>query len=140
VGYALASPAIADALARVRPIFNVNGPAQAAAVASLAAREAVAARVADTRRVRRKLHDGMAAAGLDPVPSQTNFVYADVPGGNGASLADRLLRAGFIVRALGGFGAPGAIRVTCGTDEEIALFLAALPTAAADAGGARQGP
>ena len=42
VGYALASPEIADALARVRPIFNVNGPAQAAAVASLAAREAVA--------------------------------------------------------------------------------------------------
>jgi histidinol-phosphate aminotransferase len=131
VGYALASPEVADALARVRPIFNVNGPAQAAAAASLAAREAVAARVTHTRRARAELHDGLAAAGLDPVPSQTNFVYADVPGGDGAGLADRLLHAGFIVRALGGFGAPGAIRVTCGTDEEIGLFLAALPAATA---------
>ena len=66
-------------------------------------------------------------AGLDPEPSQANFVYADAPGGDGAGLADRLLRAGFIVRELTGFGAPGAIRVTAGTDEENALFAAALP-------------
>jgi histidinol-phosphate/aromatic aminotransferase/cobyric acid decarboxylase-like protein len=37
-----------------------------------------------------------------------------------------LLRAGFIVRALDGFGAPGAIRVSCGTDEENAAFAHAL--------------
>jgi histidinol-phosphate aminotransferase len=129
VGYALGSPEIADALARVRPIFNVNAPAQAAALASLPARDAVGDRVAHTRRARAKLEAGLAAAGLDPVPSQTNFVYADVPDGDGAGLADRLLRAGFIVRALGGFGAPGAIRVTCGADDEIAAFLAALPGA-----------
>jgi histidinol-phosphate aminotransferase len=127
VGYALASPEIADALARVRPIFNVNGPAQAAALASLEAREAVSTRVMHTRAGRATLYDGLAAAGLEPVRSQTNFVYADVPGGDGAALADRLLQAGFIVRALGGFGAPGAIRVTCGTQEEIAAFLSALP-------------
>jgi histidinol-phosphate/aromatic aminotransferase/cobyric acid decarboxylase-like protein len=50
-----------------------------------------------------------------------------VPGGDAAGLADRLLRAGFIVRELTGFGAPGAIRVTAGTDEENALFADALP-------------
>ena len=131
VGYALASPEIADALGRVRPIFNVNGPAQAAALASLDPRDALAARVAHTRAARARLHDTLSAAGLDPVPSQTNFVYADVPGGDGAGLARRLLHAGFIVRALGGFGAPGAIRVTCGTDEENAAFAQALPEAVA---------
>jgi histidinol-phosphate/aromatic aminotransferase/cobyric acid decarboxylase-like protein len=31
-----------------------------------------------------------------------------------------------IVRALSGFGAPGAIRVTAGTDEENEIFAAAL--------------
>ena len=36
VGYALASPEVADALDRVRPIFNLNQPAQDAALASLA--------------------------------------------------------------------------------------------------------
>ena len=131
VGYALASPEIADALGRVRPIFNVNAAAQAAALASLGRRDALGERVAHARAARASLHDTLAEAGLDPLPSQTNFVYADVPDGDGAGLAERLLHAGFIVRALGGFGAPGAIRVTCGTDEENAAFARALPQALA---------
>ena len=42
IGYAIASPQIADALNRVRPIFNVNQPAQEAALTSLHEIEAVA--------------------------------------------------------------------------------------------------
>jgi histidinol-phosphate aminotransferase len=129
VGYALASPPIADALDRVRPIFNVNQPAQEAALASLHERHAIGGRIAHAQRAREQLFSALASAGLDPEPSQTNFVYADVPGGDAAGLADRLLRAGFIVRELTGFGAPGAIRVTAATDEENALFAAALPDA-----------
>jgi histidinol-phosphate aminotransferase len=126
IGYAIASPQIADALNRVRPIFNVNQPAQEAALASLHEPEAVRRRIAHTRAARDELHDTLAAAGLDPIRSHANFVYADVPGGDGDGLADRLLHAGFIVRALRAFGAPGAIRVTVGTDEEMRLFAAAL--------------
>jgi histidinol-phosphate aminotransferase len=126
VGYALASPDIADGLDRVRPVFNVNQPAQEAALASLHEQHAIAGRVAHARQARDELHAALASAGLEPEPSQTNFVYADVPGGDSARLAERLLRAGFIVRELTGFGAPGAIRVTAGTDEENALFAQAL--------------
>src|SRR3954447_6968304 len=126
VGYALASPDVADALDRVRPIFNVNQPAQEAALASLQEHEAVELRVAHARRAREFLRETLAGAGLDPQASQTNFVYADVPGGDGAGLAERLLREGVIVRALGGFGAPGAIRVTTGSDEENEVFAQAL--------------
>ena len=126
VGYALASPEIADGLDRVRPIFNVNQPAQEAALASLHEDHAIAGRVEHARKARAMLEAALADAGLDPEPSQTNFVYADVPGGDAAGLADRLLRAGFIVRELTGFGAPTAIRVTAGTDDENALFAAAL--------------
>ena len=126
VGYALASPDVADALDRVRPIFNVNQPAQEAALASLHERDAVALRVEHARRARKLLFETLAGAGLDPIASQTNFVYADVPNGDGEGLADRLLREGVIVRALRGFGAPGAIRVTAGSDEENELFAQAL--------------
>lgn len=126
IGYALASPEVADALDRVRPIFNVNAPAQAAALASLGDGDAVADRVAHARRARELLGRALAGAGLDPWPSQANFVYADVPDGDGDGLAGRLLQQGFIVRALRGFGAPGAIRVTCGTDEENEAFAEAL--------------
>jgi histidinol-phosphate aminotransferase len=127
VGYAIAPPQIADALNRVRPIFNVNQPAQEAALASLHETDAVRRRIAHTREARDQLHDTLAAAGLDPIRSHANFVYADVPGGDGDGLADRLLHAGFIVRALRAFGAPGAIRVTVGTDDEMRLFAEALP-------------
>jgi histidinol-phosphate aminotransferase len=127
IGYALASPEVADALDRVRPVFNVNQPAQEAALASLHEVEAVGLRVQHARAARVRLFDALAAAGLDPEPSHTNFVYADVPGGDGEGLARRLLEEeGVIVRALSGFGAPGAIRVTAGTDEENEIFAAAL--------------
>jgi histidinol-phosphate aminotransferase len=126
VGYAVASPEIADALDRVRPIFNVNQPAQEAALASLHETEAVQRRVAHTREQRDKLFDTLARTGLEPIRSHANFVYADVPDGDGEGFAQRLLERGFIVRALGGFGAPGAVRVTVGTDDEMNLFAAAL--------------
>lgn len=126
VGYAVASPEIADALDRVRPIFNVNQPAQEAALASLHETEAVAMRVSHTRRARELLRQTLAGAGLDAQESQTNFVYAAVPDGDADGLTERLLREGFMVRALAGFGAAGAIRVTAGTDEENAAFAEAL--------------
>ena len=126
IGYALASPAVAAALDRVRPIFNVSQPAQAAALAALGEREALIERVVHVRAARERLREAMGDAGLAAVPSQANFVFAEVPGGAGDELAERLLGEGFIVRALRGFGAPGAIRVTCGTDEENAAFHAAL--------------
>ena len=129
IGYAIASPQIADALNRVRPIFNVNQPAQEAALASLHETETVRRRIAHTRKARDELHDTLRTAGLEPIRSHANFVYADVPGGDGDGLADRLLHAGFIVRALRAFGAPGAIRVTVGTDEEMRLFAAAIQDA-----------
>ena len=44
-------------------------------------------------RARALLFDALADAGLDPIPSQTNFVYADVPGGDAEGLARALLGA-----------------------------------------------
>jgi len=126
VGYAIASPEVADGLDRVRPIFNVNQPAQEAALASIHERDAVRGRIEHARRGRQAIARALAGAGLDPEPSQANFVYADVPEGDGLGLAERLLHAGVMVRALDGFGAPQAIRVTVGTDEENELFAHAL--------------
>jgi histidinol-phosphate aminotransferase len=124
IGYAVASPRIADGLERVRPIFNANQPAQEAALASMEAD--ISGRIAHARVARARIHAILAEHGLRPLESQANFVYADVPGGDGPGLAQRLLREGVAVRALDGFGAPGAIRVTAGTDEENEIFAAAL--------------
>src|SRR5205085_1181557 len=82
-----------------------------AALASLHESDAVARRIAHTRDQRERLYETLAGAGLEPIRSHGNFVYADVPGGDGDGLAERLLHKGFIVRELRGFGAPGAVRV-----------------------------
>ena len=45
---------------------------------------------------------------------------------SGRTSSSELLRLGVAVRELGGFGAPGAFRVTCGNDEENQYFAAAI--------------
>jgi histidinol-phosphate aminotransferase len=58
-------------------------------------------------------------------PPVANFVYAET-GGDATALFGALLREGVIVRPLGPFGAPGAIRVSVGTAEENDLFASSL--------------
>jgi histidinol-phosphate aminotransferase len=58
------------------------------------------------------------------VPSLGNFVYVEV--GDGRELFEQLLRQGVIVRPLTGFGAPEAIRISVGADEENLFFGTAL--------------
>ena len=59
------------------------------------------------------------------LPPVGNFVFVEV-GEDSQPVFDALLREGVIVRPLRPFGAPGAIRVTVGTEEENELFAAAL--------------
>jgi histidinol-phosphate aminotransferase len=68
---------------------------------------------------------GFAPAG----PAVANFLFVEV--GDAAALADALLHEGVIVRPMGPFGAPGALRITAGTPDEIAFLAAALERAGA---------
>jgi histidinol-phosphate aminotransferase len=64
--------------------------------------------------------------GLEPAgPAVANFLFAET-GADCRPLFEALLAEGVIVRPLHGFGAPEAIRVTCGTPDENAFFAAAL--------------
>jgi histidinol-phosphate aminotransferase len=126
IGYAVAHPGVIAALERIRLVFNVSQPAQLAALAALDEDACVADRVERTRRGRVRLHHLLAQAGLDPLPSRANFVFARVPGGDGAAFAHELLLQGVAVRALAGFGAPDAIRVTVGTPAELRFLAGAL--------------
>ena len=55
-----------------------------------------------------------------------NFVFAETGEDDARPLFEALLREGVIVRPTAGFGAPGAIRVTVGTEDENAFFAEAL--------------
>ena len=125
VGYGIAPEDVVVATSKVRRAFDVNAPAQAAAVASIGRSEELARRRAANAVGRAQLADALRAHGLDPVgPALGNFVYVEV--GDGRAFFDRLLQQGVIVRPLAGFGAPEAIRVSVGTADENAFFAAAL--------------
>jgi histidinol-phosphate aminotransferase len=126
VGYGVGPEEVVSAIAKVRNAFDVSQLAQDAALASLGHDAEVARRRRATATARAELERVLAGAGLrTAAPAAANFVYADV-GGDARALFERLLREGIIVRPLGPFGAPEAIRVTVGTDAEHELLAAAL--------------
>lgn len=125
VGYMVAPAAVVTAANKVKRAFDVSSAAQEAALASLDDADELARR-------RRVNAEGM--IGLEETlrshfevagPAVANFLYADV-GGDARPLFEALLREGVIVRPLHGFGAPTAIRVTCGTKEENEFLAAGL--------------
>jgi histidinol-phosphate aminotransferase len=129
VGYGLAAEEIVAAVGKVRRAFDITTPAQVAAIASLEAPGAQA-ELERRRRVNAEGRPAVEAAlrehGFEPAgPAVANFVFAEV-GEDSRPLFEQLLREGVIVRPTGGFGAPGAIRVTVGTPEENAFFADAL--------------
>jgi histidinol-phosphate aminotransferase len=126
VGYALAPKAVVTAIGKVKRAFDVTTAAQEAALASLDAGEEVERRRRENAQGRVQLEEILRASGLDPPgPAVANFLFAEV-GDDARPLFEALLREGVIVRPAGGFGAPGAIRVTVGTPEENELFGEAL--------------
>ena len=128
VGYALAHPAVADMMNRVRQPFNVNSIALAAAAAALDDMEFVARSYADNLQGMKQLEEGARALKLDFIPSHGNFVTIRVAQGgkSAAEIYKRLLRRSVIVRPIAGYGLPEHLRVTVGTADENQKFLSAL--------------
>jgi histidinol-phosphate aminotransferase len=128
VGYALAHPSVADVMNRVRQPFNVNNIALAAAAAALDDMEFVARSYAENLQGLRQIEEGARALGLEFIPSHGNFITLRVAQGgkSAAEIYKRLLRRSIIVRPVAGYGLPEHLRVTIGTADENAKFLAAL--------------
>ena len=124
VGYAVGPSDVCAAMAKVRRPFDVTTPAQVAALASLDDAAELARRRAVNAEGLVRLESALRDHGFDPVPSVGNFLYVET--GDGQALFEQLLREGIIVRPLAGFGAPGAVRISVGTPEELDLFAAAL--------------
>ncbi len=126
VGYALAPAAIVTAVGKVRRAFDINSQAQEAALASLDDADELERRRSLNSEGRGQLERILRQHGLEPAgPAVANFLFAEI-GDDARPLFEALLAEGAIVRPAGGFGAPGAIRVTVGTPDEHEFFSAAL--------------
>jgi histidinol-phosphate aminotransferase len=125
VGYAISHPGVAELLNRVRQPFNVNGLAQAAALAALDARDHVARSQDVNRHGLAQLRTGLMEFGWSVAPSAGNFVLADT-GEPAGPWYEGLLRAGVIVRPVGSYGLPQHLRITVGLPEQNDGLLQAL--------------
>lgn len=133
LGYGIARPELIAVLQKTREPFNVNGIAQAAAVAALGD----TAHQRETRRIteegRAYFEEEFSRAGLQFVRSFGNFVLANV--GDGAAVFKALLPKGVIVRALTGYNLPEWIRISVGTMEQNRRCLASLREVLSCSGG-----
>lgn len=124
-GYALSDPGIADLLNRVRPPFNVNSLALAAARAALEDHEFIMrSRESNTSGLAR-LRSGLEELGLTAPPSAGNFILAqfDRPA---TEIDEALLRRGIIVRPVANYGLDRHLRITVGTRGQNDRLLSAL--------------
>src|SRR4029453_343193 len=110
-GYALGPEELVTSIGKARRAFDVSSLAQAAALASLDAPDELARRRRENGEGLVQLERIMREHGLEPPKSVANFLFAAV-GEDSRPVFEHLLREGVIVRPTGGFGAPGAIRVT----------------------------
>jgi len=121
VGYVLAHPEIITAIDKCLMPFNVNGLAQAAALAALGARSLAQANIDAIRAERARVSNELAAAGWRIPASQANFVWLP--------LAERATPVCIALEQLGVVARPFddvGVRVTIGTPAQNDRFLAAL--------------
>lgn len=121
IGYGMANAAVTDIMNRVRQPFNVNSLAQAAAAASLQDDAFVARSYALNQAGMKQITQGLERLGLEYIPSYGNFVSFRVNGA--ASVYQRLLKGGVIVRPIANYGMPDYLRVSIGLFDENAKFL-----------------
>lgn len=133
VGYGLGPAVLMQYFHRMRTTFSVTALAEAAALAALDDQEHFRKTIANNRRGAEFLMGKLGEMGYRPIPTFANFVYFDA-GEDAAALSKRIQSEGVIVRPLGPWSIPTAIRVTIGTPEQNELFIAALARATEKAG------
>jgi histidinol-phosphate aminotransferase len=129
LGWMYAPAHVVDAVNRIRGPFNVNAPAIAAGVAAIADTEHVERSRAHNERWLAWLTEEIGKLGLVVTPSVANFVLIHFPEEKGRTAAEAdafLTKRGLILRRVGAYKLPNALRMSVGTEEANRLAVAAL--------------
>ena len=135
IGYALGHADVIQAFDKVRNHYGINRVGQLGALAALQDQKYLADAVVRIVRARERISEAARTNGLLPRLSATNFVAIDC-GQDGAfakRVLDGLLARDVFVRKPAVTPQDRCIRVSCGRDEDIAIFAEALPHAMRDA-------
>jgi histidinol-phosphate aminotransferase len=127
LGYAVTSPPIAQALEKLRPPYNVNAAAVVAALATFEDMDRVQATLSTAVSERERLRAALAELpGIEPLPSQANFVLCRLEGRTGREVAGALAETGILIRSFSTPALEDAVRITVGRPEQHDVLLAAL--------------
>ena len=123
-GFGVANKELIEMMNRIRPPFNMNSAAQAAAVAALEDQAFLKTVVDSNTKERARLAAFFNELGLDQLPSQANFIMVRV-GLKAAEINEAMLRRGVILRPLKSYGLPEYMRISVGSREENDIFMKA---------------
>ncbi len=137
IGYALGEPSLIALFDKVRNHYGINRTGQIGALAAIGDQTHLQAAVAQIERARTRIAAIATANGLTPLPSATNFVAIDCgrDGDYAARVLDALLDLGVFARKPRAPGLDRTVRISCGSDAELAVFEEVLPLALRDASG-----
>lgn len=122
VGYLAADKCVVDALRIVRLPYHLSALTQAAAQAALDHSATMLATVQDIKVQRDRIIEAVKKLGLEPYPSEANFVL--VAGFRDPNqVFERLLERGVLIRNV---GIPNTLRITAGTATETEKLLGEL--------------
>ena len=126
VGYAVGAAQLVAEVDKARGPYKLTGVAERMAEAALTEDVAwMRARAAEALEVRERLAAELRALGLQPLPSEANFVFVPLPGA--PEIARRMRERGVNVRAFQGLtGIGDALRIGCGPWPQLEAALGAL--------------
>jgi histidinol-phosphate aminotransferase len=135
VGYCLGHASVIRHFDKIRNHFDVPRMSQAGAMAALADQPYLADVVARIARARHRIGEIATANGLKALESATNFVAVDCgrDGGYARKVLSELAGRGVFVRMPGVAPLDRCIRISAGTDADLALLAEMLPQALAAA-------
>lgn len=122
LGYGMTRPEYVAEMEKIREPFAANRVVQAGALEALADNEHTC-RVKDVHMAGKQvICDGLASLGVFFVPTDANFIFADL-GVDMKYLFPELLKKGVIIRPGSPWGYPTFARITIGTLDENEFFL-----------------
>ena len=126
LGFGVAQPATLEGLLKTKAIYNVGAIPAAVGAAALADQDHKNANAEKIKASRADLTTRLRALGFRVLPSQSNFLLARPPDGDGGRVYLALKQRGILVRYYRTPRLRDQVRITIGTDEDNAALLHAL--------------
>ncbi len=118
-GYGVFPRAVAETIRKIKMPYNMNVAAQAAVLASLGDREALAKNVKLIVDERERMAERLAAfPWLRVYPSRANFLLCQVQGRSATEVQTQLRERGVLVRYFDSPGVRGCLRISVGRPED----------------------